>query len=114
MRAVVAQLSGRFHARKILTAQDNPGIGLIVLEQNIIARLMCLDQRVFQKQSILLATNDNMADGADLLNEHTNLGGMILIFNEVRRHTLAQRLCLTDIDYLALTVQKLIHTGLQR
>lgn len=67
----------------MLAAHHDPGIGLIVFEQDIVPRLEGLDERVFQQQGVGFAVHDDMADLGDLLHQHANLGAVLLALHEI-------------------------------
>ena len=75
---------------------------------------MGFDKRVFQQKGILLAAYHDVANLANLLHQHPHLRRMVLILNEIRAYTLAQRLGLTHIDNRSVAVQKLIHARVER
>ena len=83
LRPVAVQLPRRLHAREMLAAHHDPGIGLIVFEQDIVPRLEGLDERVFQQQGVGFAVHDDMADLGDLLHQHANLGAVLLALHEI-------------------------------
>ena len=114
LRPVARQDARRLHAGKALAPHDDPRIGLVVLEQDVVTRLKALDQRVFQQQGVGLAPHDDMADLDDLLHQHTHLRAVLLRLHEVRRHPLAQALGLTHIDDRPRAVHELVDARRQR
>ena len=55
---VSAHAPGKEHLRELVRRDADPGIGLGVLEQYVVAWLVLLYEIVFQKQGVGLAVND--------------------------------------------------------
>ena len=113
-RPVAHELPRRLHARKVFAPHDDPRIGLVVLEQDVIARLQGLDERVLQQQGIGFAPHDDVADLDDLLDEHAHFGRVIAVLGEIGGDALAQALRLSDIDDRAVAVYELVDARRQR
>ena len=114
LRPVARQDARRLHAGKVLAPHDDPRIGLVVLQQDVVTRLEALDQRIFQQQGVGLASHDDMADLDDLLHQHAHLRAVLLRLHEVRRHPLAQALGLAHVDDRPRAVHKLVDARRQR
>ena len=99
------------NARKRLVFDNNPRIGLVVLEQNVVSWFVFLYEVVFKKQRILFGFHNKMFDGNYFAYQHFRFG-MRLLFVEVRRNTAFQVFCLTHIDKRSLFIKILIHAGI--
>ena len=97
--------------RILLLGDTYPRIGLIVLEQDIVARTILLDERIFEMQSILLATDHNILQVGNIAHQHARLGRIVVLLVEVRRHTPLEILGLTHIDNRTLFIDVLVYTG---
>ena len=114
MRPVAHELPGRLHAREVLAPHHDPGVGLVVLEQDVVARLQSLDERILQQQGVGFAVDDDVTDFDDLLHQYAHLGAVLAALHEVGRHALAQALGLAHIDDLARAVHELVNARRQR
>ncbi len=108
LRAVVPHDAGRLHAREVFAAEHDPRISFVVLQEDVVSRLVGLDERVFEQKRILLAVDHYVAYLGYLSDEHPHLGRVVLVADEVGRHALAQRLRLADVYYVARAVEELI------
>ena len=108
LRPVAQELPRRLHTGKMLAPHDDPRVGLVVLEEDVVTRLEGFDKRVFEQQSVGLAADDYMADFGNLPDQHTHLGAMLLALNEIRRNALAQAFGLADVDDRAGAVHELV------
>lgn len=111
LRAVADQLPRGLHPREGFAPHDNPRIGLVVLEQDVVTGLERLDERVFEQQGVGLASHDDVADFDDLLHHHAHLGAVFAALHEVGRHALAQALGLAHIDDGPRPVDELVDAG---
>ena len=114
LRTVAHELARGLHAGKRLAANDDPRIGLVVLEQDVVARLQALDQGVLEQQRIGLAFHDDVADLDDLPHHDADLGTVLLRLHEVGGDPLAQALGLAHIDDRARAVHELVDPGRER
>src|SRR5439155_14650724 len=90
--------------RKAFTGQTNVGIALVVAEQYVVARLVRLDEIVFEQQRFALGTSHGGFDARDLADHH---GGarMMVGFLEVTRYAFLQVARLAHIQSLSCRVQ---------
>ena len=65
-RAVLAQPPRDVDARILLAGQLDVGIGLVVAQQDVEARLVLLDQVVLERQRLLLVVDQDVVDVARL------------------------------------------------
>ncbi len=114
LRAVAQQLARGLHAGEGLAPHDDPGIGLVVLEQDVVARLEGFDERILKQQGVRLAVHHDVAYGRDLAHHHPHLGRMVLVFEEVGAHPLAEALGLAHVDDLSRAVEKLVYARRER
>ncbi len=112
LRPVARQLARGLHAGKMLPADHDPRIGLVVLEQDVVTRLKALDQRVFQQQGVGLAPHDDMADLDDLLHQHTHLRAVLDCTKY--EDTRLRRLLALPIDDRPRAVHELVDARRQR
>ena len=59
------------YSGKAFFFDDDPGIGLVVLQVDIVTRLMLFDQAVLQQQRLEFILGDHRSDIRDLLNHDT-------------------------------------------
>ena len=114
LRAVAQQRARGLHAGKRLAPHDDPRIGLVVLEQDVVTRLEALYQGVFEQQGIRLAPDDDVTDGGDLADQHPHLRAVLLRLHEIGRNALAQALGLAHVDNRPAAVHELIDAGRER
>ena len=113
LRPVAHDLPRGLHAREALAPHDDPRIGLVVLEQDVVARLEGLDERIFEQQGVGFAADDDVADFGNLPHQCADLRAVLLRLHEVRRDALAQALGLAHVDDRARAVQELVDAGRQ-
>ena len=111
LRTVPHQPPGGHHTGEGLVAHHYPGIGLVVLEHRVVARLQGLDKRVFEQQRILFRGNVDVPQGGYLPYHHPDFRSVFARLHEVGRNALLQILGLADINYLSGTVEELIDAG---
>ena len=71
---------------QILLGDTDAGVGLAVFEQHIIARVVALDQAVFEQQRVFFGVDHSVGDVADFGHQHLGLEP-IDFGMEVRRNT---------------------------
>ena len=114
LRTVALQPSRGLHAREILAPYDDPRIGLVVFEQDVVTGLQLLDERVFEQQGVGFAVDDDVADFGDLPDQHPYFGRMLLVLHEVGGDALAQALGFADVDDRARPVEELVYSRFER
>ncbi len=99
-------------ARPVLPRRDlDVGIRLVVAEEDVVARLVLLDERVLEGERLTLGLGDDRVD-RDELGEH-RLGADVLRTRvEVRREPLADRPGFPDVEDLSLRVLVEVDAGL--
>ena len=78
----------------------DPGVGLGVLEQDVVAGLVLLDEVVLQQQGVGLGVHHAVLGVGDLAHQDAGLGVEPLRRHEILRHPLVQVLGLAHIDHI--------------
>ncbi len=107
-------LAREVHARKVLVERDrDERIGLVVAQADVEARPVLLDEALLGQQRLRLGGDDDALDVLDA-RHHLGVAGAArhLRFGEVRRHALAHRLGLADVDDATGAVAKQVHARL--
>ena len=109
-RAVVDLASGKKDARESLFLDTDPRIGLVVLEHDVVARLVLLDHRVLQQQRLRLRVDDAVFEVGDFAHEDARLARLLLI--EIAADAAFEVLGLAHIDERTVFVEIAVHAGL--
>ena len=99
------------YSGKAFFFDDDPGIGLVVLQVDIVTRLMLFDQAVLQQQRLEFILGDHRSDIRDLLN-HDPGAATAQVLVEIRGNPLFEALGLTDVEDASVLIQMLIDPGL--
>ena len=111
LRSAAFLLAGLEYTRISLTCDADIRIALTVLEQDIIVRLILLDQVVLQQKRILFAADHHILDVRNMRHKLACLErGLVL--TEVTAHAPLEVLGLTHIDHCSLTIEVLIYARL--
>ena len=104
--AVVAQLAHHLQPRPLaLGIEPQHQVVLVVLELDVEARLVLLDERVLQQQRLLLVRGDDRLDvGDDALEQRHEVAAVARGGLEVLADPVAQDRRLADVDRLAAPV----------
>ena len=94
-------------AREGLVGDTDGRVGLTVFQQDIITRIVLLDERVFEQQCILFRIHHRIADIVNLTDENLRLE-TIHFRVEVRRDSRFEILRLTHIDNVMILVIVLV------
>ena len=114
-RTVAPQPARHVDARKALGRRElDVGIALVVAQQNVIARLLLLDQVVFERQRLALVGHDDVLDIDGLAQQAAGLGVFGGAVEKVGAHPGPQVLGLADVNDLAFGVLVEIHAGIGR
>jgi len=89
------------------------GVGLVVAQQDVEARLALLDEVVFQRQRLAFVVDQDVVDIDGLAHQRAGLRIGLRGFEQIGAHSRAQVLRLADIDDLALGVLVQVHAGLR-
>ena len=88
-------------------------VGLAVLEQDIVVRLILLDKIVLQQKGILFALHHHVLDISYMRYQLPRLG-RLMVLAEIAIDPTMQILSLTDIDNLTVCIVILVHARLLR
>ena len=109
--AVLDQPAGQEDLGILIRAHADPGIGLRVLEQDVVPGLVLLDEVVFQQQGIRLGSHDRKLGVGDLRDQDAGLAVEPLRRDEILGDPLVQVLRLAYIDDIPLGVIVAVDTG---
>ena len=114
--AVVAQLAHDLEARPLgVGVEAQHEVVLVVLEVDVEARLVLLDERVLEEQRLLLVRGDDRLDvGDDPLEQRHEVAAVARRRLEVLAHAVAQHGGLADVDRLAAAVLHDVDAGRRR
>ena len=108
------QAAGDVDARIFLVRQLDVRIGLVVAQQDVEARLVLLDEVVFERQRFFFVIDQDVVDIARFRDEGAGLGVGELVFLEVAADAVSQDLRLADVDDLPGAVLVQVHSGRER
>ena len=100
--------------RKYVVADAYPGVGLGVLEQNVVFGLVLFDEVVFQQQRIRLALHHGILGIGYFGDHYRGLAREPLLRDEVLRNSLVQVLGLAHIDDVPVSVIVTVNSALMR
>ena len=110
LRAVVHFSSCQENTRKSLLLDADPRVGLVVLEHDVVARLVLLDHRVLQQQCLSLRVDDAVFEVGDFAHEDARLTRLFLV--EIAADAAFQVLGFTYVNQFALFVEIAVHARL--
>ena len=97
--AVLAQAARDVDARVLLVGELDVGVGLVVAQQDVEARLVLLDEVVFERQRFFFVVDQDVVDVARLGDAGVPvLASARRVFGEVAADAVAQALGLADVD----------------
>ena len=112
-RAVLAQAAGDEDLGEAVGEGElDVGIGFVVAQQDVEARLALLDEVVFKSQGLVLVGDEDVVEIDGLAHQRAGFGIGLRRFKQIGADARAQIVGLADIDYLALGVLVEIHAGL--
>ena len=94
----------------LLVRDSDDGVGLPVLQVDVVAGAVLLDEIVLEQERLVLASTDDVVDRIDLLHQHRGLHVFVAV--EVRADAVAQVLRLADVEDGVVAVAHDVHTGL--
>ena len=99
---------------RVLLMQIEPDkrVALVILEQDVVVRLVLLYERVFQHQRLELAARDNDVEVMHLLHHGLDLRQMLPV--EIAADAVLQLLRLADVYDLSVLVEHDVHARQQR
>ena len=92
--------AGQEYPRELFVGNDYPGICLGVLQQDVVMRLVLLDEIVLQKQGVSLRIDHGELGVGDLRDQEPGLYIEPFRRDEILGHPLVEVLCLTHINHL--------------
>ena len=98
------------NAWKVFVAHADGRVGLVVLQQDIVARSVFFDEIVFQQECIFLGFNDDIADVCYLADQHSCLSVRVFPI-EIGRDSSFQVFRLSNINDGSFSIQILVNTG---
>ena len=111
--AVLAQAAGdEDFGEAVGEGELDVGVGLVVAQQDVEARLALLDEVVFEGERFVLVGDEDVVDVDGLAHERAGFGVGLRGFKQVGADAGAQVLGLADVDDLALGVLVEVHAGL--
>ena len=106
---VTDSASGRYDSREGFVADDDPWVGLVVFEQNVVSGLKVLDQAVFEQERFVFGGNHRVAQIGDPGDHDPYFGALVGFRSEIGGYAAFEILSFTDIDYFAVGPEKLIY-----
>ena len=111
--AVFAQAAGDEDLGEAIGERElDVGVGLVVAEQDVEARLALLDEVVFKRQRFVLVGDEDVVEVDGLAHERAGFGVGLRGLEQVGADARAQVLGLADVDDLALGVLVEVDAGL--
>ena len=110
-RAVLLPAAGQRQAGKLLPADPDKGIALVILQQDVVLGLVFFDQGVFQQQGVQLGVGENGLKMVDIGHHPPGLQGVRSQIGKILAHPVAERLGLAHIDDCAVAVVHEINAG---
>ena len=102
------------HARPRSLHRDlDADVALVVLQPDVVARLVLLDQVVLEDQRFLLVRRDQRLEVGEPADQEAHLAALVAAA-EVAAHARAQALRLADVDDLPVRVLQQVHAGPRR
>ncbi len=95
---------GNEHPGELLAGDANPGIGLGILEENVVLGFVLLDEVVLQKEGIGLGIHYGELGVGNLAYQDAGFGVQALRRHKILRHPLVEVLGLSHINNLSLGV----------
>ena len=102
--------AGDEHLGEVVSRDADPGIGLGILQEDIVLGLVLLDEIVLQEKGVGLAVHDGELGVGNLGDQDAGLCVQPFGRNKVLRHALVKVFCLANIDDLPLCVVVAVHT----
>ena len=109
LRSVLNDVAGRMDPGEPLLADDDGRVGLVVLQLDVVPRLVLLDEAVLEKQGVHLGGHHDEPDVGDLLDEQPGLAVLVGLLAEVAGHPLLEAFGFADVQQGALRIIVLIH-----
>mgnify|MGYP004716513263 CR=1 FL=1 len=91
--------------------QPDEGVSLVVLEQDVVARLEALDHVVLEQERLALAGDDRVAQVGDPGDHDPHFRALVRFRREVGVDPPVQVFRLAHVDHLSVGAQKLVDAG---
>ena len=111
LASVADELAGGENAGKALLLDDDERVRFIVLELDVVKRLVLFDEAVFQQQRIGFRGRDEPLDVMDLGNEEPGLA-VVVVLGEVAGDAFLQVFGLAHIKKAAVHIEVLVDARL--
>ena len=111
---VFFQAARHIHARISFAGELDVGISLVVAQQDVVARLVLLDEIIFERQRFFFVVDLNEIDGPRFADQRSGFDVGQAVVIEVAADPAAEIFCLADVDDGAVGVFVEIHSGQQR
>jgi len=98
---------GIVNTRIMFFPNDDPGVGFVVLQVDIVSRLVFLDEVVFEQQRIVLGFDQYRTDVTDLPHQHGD-AVVVVVFIEITADPSLEVLGLSDVKDVGFCIEKLI------
>ena len=98
----------------LVTAHLNVAVSLVILKQNIILWCVLFNKTALKNKRLKLAVCDNVFKVVNIVNHTAHLFCVVILRAKVLAYTIAQSLCLADINNFSVSRVHNINTGQQR
>ena len=110
-RAVLLEAPRDVHSRILLLGQLDVGIGLVVAQQDVVLRLVLLDQVVLESKGFLVVVDEDVAEGDGFGEQAASLGIGQSFVRKIVADPVAQALGLAYVQDLAVSSDELVNAG---
>ena len=112
--AVFDDFAGDGDARPCVIGDLGAQVGFVVLETDVVAGLVLLDQVVLEDQRFFLAAGDDGVEVTHPLHQEAHLEAAVAALAEVGAHARPQRLGLADVEHFAGAIAQQVDAGFGR
>ena len=95
---------------KLILADEDVGVGLIVAKKDVIAWIQALDQVVLKQERLGFGACNRGFNQSDLPHHQGNAGARVAVA-KIRSHALLQGLGFADIKHVACRIQHAVDAG---
>ena len=103
--------AGYIDSWKSLVREFDVRISFVVAQQDVKARLVLLDEVIFERERFLLVIDENVVDIARFRDQRAGLDVRQLVFVEIAANARPQDLRLADVDDFPAAILVQIHAG---
>ena len=108
LTAIACEVPQAVNTREALLSNGDVRIAFVVLEIDVVARLMLFDQIVFQQQCIPFGIRDDGAYVRDFAH-HGGDACAVVVLREIRADPFTQILGFADVENLTILIYMLVH-----